>query len=153
MASEPDQDVPSAPTGQRIGCWAALATLLVLAAGLAILWGNRQRIADNYIASELAERGIAATYEVEQIGGRLTPRRIPHGATGIDANVHVALQLNSLRFAMLSLGEANRGSEQKSTLALRANVVQSLGRNQERLLSAVGSRIGAHPEAAQRAPN
>ena len=70
MASEPDQDVPSAPTGQRIGCWAALAMLALLAAGLAILWFNREEIADNFIADELAKRGIPARYEVERIGGR-----------------------------------------------------------------------------------
>jgi hypothetical protein len=49
----------------------ALAVLLALViAGLALLWGNRVAIADNVIASELEKRGIAASYEIERIGGR-----------------------------------------------------------------------------------
>ncbi|HEY6816421.1 MAG TPA: YdbH domain-containing protein [Croceibacterium sp.] len=70
MASQSDPDEPSPRTGRRIGCWAALAMLAVLAIGFAILWANRAQIADNFIADELAKRGISATYEVERIGGR-----------------------------------------------------------------------------------
>lgn len=50
--------------------WSALAVLLVVAIALAVLWVNRREIADNYIAEELARRGVAATYEIERIGGR-----------------------------------------------------------------------------------
>ena len=70
MASHPDQDVPPRRTGLRVGAWAALATLLIIAAGLAIAWFNRVEIADNFISDELAKRGIPASYEVESIGGR-----------------------------------------------------------------------------------
>jgi len=38
--------------------------------GLAIAWLSRERIADNLIASELAKRGIPATYRIESIGAR-----------------------------------------------------------------------------------
>jgi hypothetical protein len=66
MASPADQDKPP-PTGLRIGCWAALTLLLLLAIGLVVLWSNRERIADDVIADELVKRGIEATYEIEQI--------------------------------------------------------------------------------------
>jgi len=70
MASQPEIDEPPASSaGRRIGCYAALAVLAILAAGLAILWANRERIAGNIIAGELAARGIEATYEIERIGG------------------------------------------------------------------------------------
>ena len=70
MASPPDQDELSPPTGLRIGRWVALATLLVLAIGFAILWATRERIADDFIADQLADYGIEATYRIERIGGR-----------------------------------------------------------------------------------
>src|SRR6186713_1095941 len=70
MASPPDQDDLSPPAGLRIGRWVALATLLVLAIGFAILWATRERIADDFIADQLADYGIEATYEIERIGGR-----------------------------------------------------------------------------------
>jgi hypothetical protein len=70
MASPHEQDEPAPPKSLRIGCWAALATLLVLATGFAILWFTRERIADDFIAGQLADYGIEATYEIESIGGR-----------------------------------------------------------------------------------
>src|SRR6187399_3735729 len=70
MASPPDQDELPPPAGPRIARWAALAPLLVLAIGLAIVWGTRERIADDFIADQLADYGIEATYEIERIGGR-----------------------------------------------------------------------------------
>lgn len=45
---------------------AALAILLVI--GLATLWLLRERLAENYIESELAARGVRATYRIERIG-------------------------------------------------------------------------------------
>lgn len=69
MASQAEIDEPAArKSGRRIGCIAALALLAVLAAALALLWLNREGLADNLIAGELAERGIAASYEIEEIG-------------------------------------------------------------------------------------
>lgn len=43
---------------------------LVLALAIAILWTQRERIADNVIERELTSRGIPATYRVERIGAR-----------------------------------------------------------------------------------
>ena len=49
----------------------ALAILaLVVALAFAILWTQRERIADNVIGRELKSRGIPATYRVERIGAR-----------------------------------------------------------------------------------
>ena len=70
MASPADQDELPQPAGLRIGCWAALATLLLLAIGAAVLWMSRERIAEDFIAGQLADYGIEATYEIERIGGR-----------------------------------------------------------------------------------
>lgn len=71
MASQAEIDEPAAhKSGRRVGCFAALGVLAILVAGLAILWFNRERIADNVIADQLESRGIQATYQVERIGGR-----------------------------------------------------------------------------------
>lgn len=71
MASPTEQDEPSPPhTGLRIGCWASLAMLLLLAAGFAVVWTNRERIADDFIADQLEAYGVEATYQIERIGGR-----------------------------------------------------------------------------------
>ena len=71
MASQAEIDEPAARlSGRRIGCYASLALLAVIAVGLAVVWFNRERIAGNLIAGELASRGIEATYTVERIGGR-----------------------------------------------------------------------------------
>ncbi len=43
---------------------------LVVAMAFAIVWTQRERIADNVIGRELRSRGIPATYRVEQIGTR-----------------------------------------------------------------------------------
>ena len=71
MASQADMDDPPPPRARRrLGRYIALAVVALLAAGLAILWANREGIANNVIASELASRGIDATYKIERIGGR-----------------------------------------------------------------------------------
>jgi hypothetical protein len=44
--------------------------LLLLAIGLAVVWFSRERIADDFIADQLAGYGIEATYKIEHIGGR-----------------------------------------------------------------------------------
>ena len=61
---------PGRRSGLRIGCLASLVLLGLILAGLAIVWLNRERIAGNVIGNELKSRGIAATYEIESIGGR-----------------------------------------------------------------------------------
>ena len=43
---------------------------VVMAFAFAIVWTQRERIADNVIERELTSRGIPATYRVERIGGR-----------------------------------------------------------------------------------
>src|SRR5258706_14847058 len=43
---------------------------LVVALALAIVWTQRERIADNVIARELRSRNIPATYKVARIAGR-----------------------------------------------------------------------------------
>jgi len=71
MASQAEiDDPPAAKAGRRIGRYAALILLAVVALGLAVAWLNRERIAGNVIASELDKLGIEATYEIERIGGR-----------------------------------------------------------------------------------
>src|SRR5690606_18354785 len=71
MASQAEIDEPAArESGRRVGCFAALGLLMVLVVGLAILWLNRERIADNVIADQLESRGVQATYQIERIGGR-----------------------------------------------------------------------------------
>ena len=68
MAAPIEQDDASPPPpGLRVGCWASLAMLVLLAAGFAILWFNRERIADDYIADQLEAYGIEATYRIEQL--------------------------------------------------------------------------------------
>src|SRR5688572_13445939 len=107
MASPPDQDQPPPPTGLRIGCWAALAMSLLLLIGFAILWGNRERIADDIIADELAKRGIEATYEIEEIGpNREVLRNIVIGDTDRpDLTVERAEVLLRYRFGYPRIAE------------------------------------------------
>ena len=70
MASQADIDEPPPPRrGRRLG-YAALAVLAILAMAFAVLWVNRERIADNVIADQLESYGIDATYKIERIGGR-----------------------------------------------------------------------------------
>jgi len=72
MASQSDNDEPlSAPRRRPMGCWALLASLLLLlVVGLAIVWASREKLADDLIADELDKRGVQATYKIERIGGR-----------------------------------------------------------------------------------
>lgn len=71
MASQAEIDQPAARRGaRRIGLHAALAVLTLILVGLAAAWLSRERIAASIISNELKNRGIEATYEIEQIGGR-----------------------------------------------------------------------------------
>ena len=71
LESAPPDETPRARE-RRYGRLAkALAILvLVVALAFAILWTQRERIADNVIGRELEGRGIPATYRVERIGAR-----------------------------------------------------------------------------------
>ncbi len=44
--------------------------VLLLVLGFGLVWGSREQIADNYIASQLRKNGLPATYKVERIGPR-----------------------------------------------------------------------------------
>ena len=71
MASQAEIDQPAARRGaRRIGLHAALAVLTLILVGLAAAWLSRERIAASIISNELKNRGIEATYEIDQIGGR-----------------------------------------------------------------------------------
>jgi hypothetical protein len=71
MASQAEIDEPAPRiSGRRIGCYASLVLLAIIVIGASVAWYYRERIAGNLIASELASRGIEATYNVERIGGR-----------------------------------------------------------------------------------
>jgi hypothetical protein len=70
MASQADTDGTPQPKGRRVGCWASLAMLFVLAIGVAFVWLSRERIAGNVFADELARRGIEASYTIDEIGPR-----------------------------------------------------------------------------------
>ena len=71
LESAPPDETPRARE-RRYGRLArALAILvLVVALAFAILWTQRERIAENVIGRELEGRGIPATYRVERIGAR-----------------------------------------------------------------------------------
>ncbi|WP_347304242.1 YdbH domain-containing protein [Croceibacterium sp. TMG7-5b_MA50] len=64
-ASEP---TPAAPPARRVGCWAAIGMLVLLVAGLLVVWLNRERIAGDIITDLLNDNRIQATYDIERIG-------------------------------------------------------------------------------------
>jgi hypothetical protein len=73
MAHDIDQGSDEAPQRRRPRyarrLWQALAVLAAaLALGVALLWSQRERIADDFITQILADAGVAATYEIESIG-------------------------------------------------------------------------------------
>ena len=51
--------------------WILVPLLVIFGLAFLALWLQRERIADDFIGSELEARGIEATYEIERIGGRL----------------------------------------------------------------------------------
>ena len=71
-SSDPAATLPPAPSRARRRRLrrAALATLGVIGVAGGGLWLARERIADSLIASQLAQTGLPATYEIETIGGR-----------------------------------------------------------------------------------
>lgn len=69
----PDTDIDpddSDRTPPRRPRWLVVAAVvvLVLVLAFALLWGSREKIADNVIASQLAQNGLSATYDIEKIG-------------------------------------------------------------------------------------
>ncbi|MFC4295658.1 YdbH domain-containing protein [Novosphingobium tardum] len=78
-SSEPEAILDSAPADEtprqerrRFGRLARVlgAFLVIMLFALAIVWSQRERIADNVIEGELRSRGIPATYKIERIAGR-----------------------------------------------------------------------------------
>jgi len=71
MADDAEQDAPPTRKGRRrIGRWIGLGLLAAIVAVLAGLWLSREQIAADVIEDALAERGIAARYEIVNIGTR-----------------------------------------------------------------------------------
>lgn len=69
--SQPDENEPSAPRRpRRIGCALVLALGLLLLVALLIVWLGRVRLADNLIHDYFEQSGVAARYEVREIGPR-----------------------------------------------------------------------------------
>jgi len=68
-ASEAERDPPGDLPRRR---WLRVGGMIAVVAALllAILWTQRERIADNVIGRELRARGIPATYVVTRIGAR-----------------------------------------------------------------------------------
>jgi hypothetical protein len=70
MAEDAADEAPPVASRRRIGRWALLAVLVLVAAALAFVWLSRERIAGNVIGNALASRNIHATYKIDQIGPR-----------------------------------------------------------------------------------
>jgi hypothetical protein len=70
MATQAEIEDPiSERPRRRVGCWVLLALAALLSLGVLIAWISREDLADSLISSELAKRGIQATYEIESISG------------------------------------------------------------------------------------
>lgn len=72
MAKDRSKGDREPPVARRRGFWRPLWPwiAIVLAVAIGFAWSQRNAIADDLIAAEFERRGIAATYEVERIGGR-----------------------------------------------------------------------------------
>ncbi|KRA83086.1 YdbH domain-containing protein [Altererythrobacter sp. Root672] len=66
--AETEDPIPERPR-RRVGRWVLLVVVALLALGVSIVWISREELADSLISSELAKRGIQASYEIESIGG------------------------------------------------------------------------------------
>ena len=68
MAEEEIIEEPAPRRPRRRLRWVLLALLiLLLIAGLTVLWTMREQLAADYIEGELASRGVQASYEVRRI--------------------------------------------------------------------------------------
>lgn len=61
-------DEPEERRPRRRLRWVLFALLVLLIAGLGILWSMREKLATDYVEGELARRGVQASYEVKRIG-------------------------------------------------------------------------------------
>ena len=64
--------------------WALLALLALIVVAIAAVWLARKPIANNVVASELAKRGVQASYKLERIG--LRTQRVSNLVIGDPAN-------------------------------------------------------------------
>jgi len=129
MPSQAEIDQPPGRRrGLRIGCFASLVMLGLILAGLAIVWLNRERIAGNVIGNELKSRGIAATYEIESIGGRRQVLRniVVGDPRRPDLTIERAETVIRYRFGFPAIGEIRLtrprlyGTYRKGTLSFGA---------------------------------
>src|SRR5438105_8847238 len=58
------------PGWGRVALVAAVALLVVLAIGIAVIWVYRVPIATHYLRSEFERRGVTATYHLDRVGFR-----------------------------------------------------------------------------------
>src|SRR4051812_26509223 len=54
----------------RVASIAAVAIVLLLAVGIAVVWVQRRPIATHYLKGEFERRGVAATYHLDRVGLR-----------------------------------------------------------------------------------
>ncbi|MBA17311.1 MAG: hypothetical protein CMN73_13300 [Sphingomonas sp.] len=69
MTDEATNDVQKRKGGRRV-VKALVALLIVIAVAVIVVWTQRRNIADDFLARELARRGVAASYAVDRIGFR-----------------------------------------------------------------------------------
>ncbi|HZC38585.1 MAG TPA: hypothetical protein VE221_07920, partial [Sphingomicrobium sp.] len=68
-----DQGMPTIRRGSRwarIGMFAALGLLILLAIAIAVVWIQRRPIATHYLKGEFERRGVTATYHLDRVGFR-----------------------------------------------------------------------------------
>ena len=72
MAQQADEDTSARPKGRkrRLLRNALRVFVVLLLAALALVWFQRERLADDLIASTLADLDVPATYEIDSIGPR-----------------------------------------------------------------------------------
>ncbi|HVM23567.1 MAG TPA: hypothetical protein VM308_09775, partial [Sphingomicrobium sp.] len=69
-ADEAHAVVVRRPAWARVAKWVALAGLILLVVGIAIVWIERRPIARHYLKGELERRGVTATYQLDRVGLR-----------------------------------------------------------------------------------
>ena len=58
------------PRWGRIGMFAALGLLILLAIAIALVWVERRPIAIHYLRGEFERRGVTASYRLDRVGFR-----------------------------------------------------------------------------------
>src|SRR4051794_32462125 len=60
--------VRSGPRWGRIGMFAALGVLILLAGAIGVVWIERRPIATHYLKGEFERRGVTASYRLDPVG-------------------------------------------------------------------------------------